>query len=184
VKASTADVTHAADLQTTLTRPRAYTQRNNATTYQLICLSFCLCKQHTQTQHNRAFDQPDSSSIHHSVALTPTALHIPCKILNPGLLAVAEQSAAHHGVLVNDQEAKACSICIPISAYRRLGCFIRHCHLRGPPARILVTAEQRAKSRRGPRITVDKHRRKIRSVAATRAGRVWQCWCGSNRTEP
>lgn len=40
------------------------------------------------------------------------------QILNPGLLAVAEQSAAHHGLLVHAQEAKACALCILITALR------------------------------------------------------------------
>jgi hypothetical protein len=168
-------------------RPRELTrttkQRNHPP---VTCLSFYLCTQTTPKYfHPRIRSTKSIFLLHHAVALTPTALHIPCKILNPGLLAVAEQSAAHHGLLVHDQEAKACPTCISIPAYRRRGRSIRHRHLPGPPARVLFTTEQqRAKSRPRPRIALDCRNRTIRSVAATRAGRDWQCWCGIGRTEP
>ena len=149
---------------------RAYTNAAiNATTHQLNCLSFCP----SPVNNTLKYLTPAHSInqiLPHSVSLTPTALHIPCKILNPGLLAVAEQSAAHHGLFVHDQEAQACTLCIHIPAHRRLGRSIRHRHLRGPPTRTLVTAEQRAKSRGRPRIALDDRNREIRSVAATRAG--------------
>ena len=41
---------------------------------------------------------------------------------SPGLLAVAEQSATHHGLFVHAKEAKACALCISIPALARPAC--------------------------------------------------------------
>lgn len=101
----------------------------------------------TPTPHSPHLGQHPISHHHRPATLPSHSL----QILNPGLLAVAEQSAAHHGLLVHAQEAKACALCILISALhspsRRR--HFRRRDLRGPSARILVTitAERRANAK-------------------------------------
>ena len=125
--------------------------------------------QHTNTTHCHSIPQQTSNkpTPHHAgtpntrrastQSNTRTASHSFTFLANPenpGLLAVVEQSATHHGLFVHAKEAKACALCISIPAldYRRLARRLRPRHLRGPSARIVITAstahnEQRAKSR-------------------------------------
>ena len=141
-----------------------------------------------------------ASAIHHRraprLSLTPGPLAPPSRPHsftflanpeNPGLLAVAEQSAAHHGLFVHAKEAKACALCISITAHRRLARRLRPSHLRGPPARVVITAstarnEQRAESRRRPRLTFD--HLQTRSIATSHSRRGGKCWRQCSRTEP
>ena len=106
---------------------------------------------------------------------------------SPGLLAVAEQSATHHGLFVHAKEAKACALCISIPALLRPACRLRSRDLRGSPARVVITAstalnEQRAKSRGGSRIT--RGQQQTRRIATSHLRRGGKCWRWRSRTEP
>lgn len=107
----------------------------------------------THIQHRRASTQPDTRPCRAAVTASHSFTFL-ANPENPGLLAVVEQSATHHGLFVHAKEAKACALCISIPAlhYRRFARRLRPRHLRGPSARIVITAstahnEQRAKSR-------------------------------------
>jgi hypothetical protein len=98
----------------------SYTTKHNNTYCHSIPLLNTNLKENTQhvgTPATDASTQPDSRPF--APPLRPHSFTFLANPENPGLLAVAEQSATHHGVLVHAKEAKACALCISIPALHR-----------------------------------------------------------------